>query len=166
MQYRIVTEQTYQQLLRCAAAIARHLDNRGEEIATELKDIAEEAWNLDHDLNSGWFPEQVLPPQLPVGTSAIVSSQASKDAPDAITLALAVKAYPGVVVTLPDKLPHTGYVLWSLVDAYAVTEGCEDYKGQWVLKRHRENGDGSYFWGYCVSYSELMKRKQDLTIIR
>ena len=165
--YRIISERTYQQLLDCAGAIARHLENKDgieQGVAEEFRDIAQEAWNLDHDLRSQWYPKYLLPPELPVGMVAIVSEMASLNAPDSITMALAVKAYPGVVVVLPSNESYGGYVVWSLVDAYAVTKHSEEYKDQWVLKRHGRDG-GDHFWGFRVTYSELMKRKKELTII-
>ena len=165
--YRIISEKTYQELVDCATAIARHLDNsdgleRG--VAKEFKDISEKAWNLDHDLRSGWHPDYLLPPKLPVGTIALVSEMASGNAPDAMTMAMAIKAYPGVVVAYPSSYSHAGYVVWSLVDAYAVTNQCEEYKDEWVLRRDGRDG-GSHFWGFRVKYSELMKRKKELTIV-
>ena len=168
--YRIISERTYLQLLSCTSAIARHLDNTDgieQGVAAEFRDVAEDAWNIDHDMKSGWCPAHLLPPKLPVGTIAIVSEMASTSAPDALTMALAIKAYPGVVVVLPKNESHGGYIVWSLVDAYAVTSQAEDYKDQWVLRRNSSSeSGGEHFWGYRISYSELMERKKELTILR
>jgi hypothetical protein len=166
--YRIISEKTYQDLVNCATAIARHLDNRdGIErgVEKEFNDIAQAAWELDHDLNSGWYQESALPPKLAVGNITIVSEMPSVHAPNEITMALAIKAFPGAVVILPNKELHGGYVVWSIVDAYAVTE-FQEYKDEWVLKRHGSGSDrGSHFWGFRIKYQELMKRKKELTII-
>lgn len=158
--YRIVTEETYQELVNLAKAIANHLENqeeKGEEVAAEFKEIAERAWNLNDDMNAGFHKSNLLPPKLPEGTTSVVK-QIEESAPTPEIMEMAIEAFPGIIVVPPRNTRH-GYTIWSLVSAYKVTNQCENYKGQWVLRRGGDNEVGANHWGYRITDQELIKRK-------
>ncbi|NEO99835.1 MAG: hypothetical protein F6K58_14380 [Symploca sp. SIO2E9] len=169
MNYRILSEETYQALLDSAKAVATHWINRqeqGEAVETEFRQ-AQEAKILVKQLSSIHHPDFLLPPSLPDGTPVIVSSKVSPDFPDAYTLMMAIQAYPGVVVRPPQEDQHYGYCVWRMVDAYGASDGDRGYKGEWVLKRLADIAgySGSHFWAYRFTYEEMMKRRVGLTAV-
>lgn len=169
MNYRILSEETYQALLDSAKAIATHWVNRQEEgelVETEFRQ-AQETKTLVKQLCSLRHPNFMLPPSLPDGTPVIVSSKVSPDFPDAYTLMMAIQAYPGVVVRPPQEDKHYGYCIWRMVDAYGASDRDRGYKGEWVLKRLADVGrySGAHFWAYRFTYEEMIKRRAGLIAV-
>jgi hypothetical protein len=161
--YRIISEDTYQKLVNLAKAIANHLEKqeeKGKAVANEFKEIADTAYELDDELNSGLHESHQLPPKLQVGTAATITETPEIGEASQMIMDMAIKAFPGILVVLPAEGTNWGYTVWSLKDAYRLTNFCENYKNQWVLQRKNDQ-EGSNFWQYQITDKELMKRKKE-----